>query len=83
MLDVAVIGAGPSGLHAARLLSARGLDVIVLEEHEVVWSSRALHWASGRRSAFDEFDLPEDTILNPLRTRTVRLPGGTGVRLSS
>lgn len=30
--DVAVIGAGPGGLFAARALAARGLDVLVLEE---------------------------------------------------
>ena len=36
MHDIVVIGAGPAGLHAARLLAERGLDVIVLEEHEAV-----------------------------------------------
>ena len=66
MHDVVVIGAGPAGLHAARLLSERGLDVIVLEEHEAV--GRPVHCTGIlAREAFDEFGLARDTILNPLR----------------
>ncbi|NQE85786.1 FAD-dependent monooxygenase [Nocardia terpenica] len=33
-VDVAVCGAGPVGLTAAALLAARGVDVVVLEQHE-------------------------------------------------
>ena len=36
MLDVLVIGAGISGLSAARLLTAAGLEVLVLEARERV-----------------------------------------------
>jgi len=35
-VDVAVIGAGPSGLIAAREASLRGEKVLVLEEHREV-----------------------------------------------
>ena len=75
MHDVIVIGAGPAGLHAARLLSERGLDVIVLEEHEAV--GRPVHCTGIlAREAFDEFGLARDTILNPLTAARFVSPGG-------
>ncbi|HEV8617612.1 MAG TPA: FAD-dependent oxidoreductase, partial [Methylomirabilota bacterium] len=36
MLDVAIIGGGPAGLHAASRLAAAGLDVTLFEEHAQV-----------------------------------------------
>ncbi len=75
MHDVIVIGAGPAGLHAARLLSERGLDVIVLEEHEAV--GRPVHCTGIlAREAFDEFGLARDTILNPLTAARFVSPRG-------
>jgi digeranylgeranylglycerophospholipid reductase len=75
MHDVAVIGAGPAGLHAARLLSERGLDVIVLEEHDAV--GRPVHCTGILAlEAFDEFGLPADTILNPLEAARFVSPSG-------
>ena len=75
MHDVVVIGAGPAGLHAARLLSERGLDVIVLEEHEAV--GRPVHCTGIlAREAFDEFGLARDTILNPLEAARFVSPAG-------
>ena len=75
MHDVIVIGAGPAGLHAARLLSERGLDVIVLEEHEAV--GRPVHCTGIlAREAFDEFGLARDTILNPLEAARFVSPAG-------
>src|SRR5262245_38987309 len=60
--DVAVVGAGPAGSIAARLLAERGHDVVVLEEHNE--TGRPVH-CTGLLGleAFDEFDLPRDTIL--------------------
>ena len=81
MHDVVVIGAGPAGLHAARLLSERGLDVIVLEEHEAV--GRPVHCTGIlAREAFDEFGLARDTILNPLTAARFVSPAWARFHLS-
>ena len=44
--DVAVIGGGFAGLHAARLLAMAGLQTVVLERRRVAWG------ASGRNGGF-------------------------------
>ncbi len=57
-----VIGAGPGGLMAATDLASRGANVVVLEEHAEV--GRPVHCTGVLGyEAFDELDLPKDTIL--------------------
>jgi digeranylgeranylglycerophospholipid reductase len=78
MHDVVIIGAGPSGLQAARLLGARGLRVIVIEEHETV--GMPVHCTGIlARKAFDDFDLPDDSILNTLDAARFVSPAGLDV----
>ena len=75
MHDVVVIGAGPAGLHTARLLSERGLDVVVLEEHETV--GRPVHCTGILASeAFGEFGLAPNSVLNPLEAARFVSPAG-------
>lgn len=62
MRDVAVIGAGPAGLMAARALAASGHDVVVLEEHETIGVPVHCTGLLGL-DAFDELDIPRHTIL--------------------
>jgi digeranylgeranylglycerophospholipid reductase len=60
--DVAVIGAGPAGLMAARALAAGGHDVVVLEEHDEIGVPVHCTGLLGF-DAFDELDIPRHTIL--------------------
>jgi digeranylgeranylglycerophospholipid reductase len=80
--DVIVIGAGPAGLAAAEALAARGRDVVVLEEHETVGHPVHCTGVVGRE-AFDELDLPRDTILGFARSAVFRAPDGLSVVVES
>jgi digeranylgeranylglycerophospholipid reductase len=67
MRDVAIVGGGPGGLHAAALLARAGLDVAVYEEHPSTGSP--VHCTGVLATeAFEEFGLDRSSILNPLPT---------------
>jgi geranylgeranyl reductase family protein len=61
--DVAIIGAGPAGLTAARSLASQGHDVVVLEEHAQIGVPVHCTGVLGL-DAFTEFDLPREAILS-------------------
>jgi len=78
MRDVAIVGGGPGGLHAAALLARAGLDVVVYEEHAS--SGTPVHCTGVLASdAFDEFGLDRSSILNPLRTARFFSPGAQSI----
>ena len=66
MHDVLVVGAGPSGLNAARILSARGLDVLVLEKKKEVGEHIICAGIVGEE-AFQKFALSQDSILKKIQ----------------
>ena len=75
MLDVAVIGGGPGGLHAAALLARAGFAVTLFEEHEEV--GQPVHCTGVLADdAFSEFNLPRSSILNTLSTARFISPAG-------
>jgi digeranylgeranylglycerophospholipid reductase len=82
MHDVAVIGAGPAGSTAARMLAARGHDVVVLEEHPVTGVPVHCTGLIGD-DAFDEFELPQDTILGVASAARFRAGDGGSVLVES
>lgn len=75
MRDVAVIGAGPAGLLAARRCAEAGLDVAVLEEHPLV--GRPTHCTgviSLETAALAK--VPDDIVLKRLTHARLISPGG-------
>jgi digeranylgeranylglycerophospholipid reductase len=66
MHDVIVIGAGPSGLNAAKILTKKGLDVLVLEKKREVGDHVICAGIVGEE-AFSRFDLSEDAVLKKIK----------------
>jgi flavin-dependent dehydrogenase len=60
-VDVLVVGAGLAGLHTARLLARRGLDVLVVERRRSLSSGLRTTGIFVRRT-LDDFDLPEHLL---------------------
>ena len=82
MRDVAIIGAGPAGLTAARELASRGHDVVVLEEHPSIGVPVHCTGVLGA-DAFQEFDLPEHSILGTAEAATFISADGSRVSVDA
>ena len=80
--DVVVIGAGPGGLSTARALAGAGHSVVVLEEHSAVGQPVHCTGLLGL-AAFDELDLPRETIRTVLRSAQFRGPAGRSIAVES
>jgi digeranylgeranylglycerophospholipid reductase len=74
MRDVIVVGGGPSGLHAARRLAGRGLDVLLLEKKASI-GDRVVCTGIVSAKAFTEFGLERTSVLENLQSMTMVSPG--------
>jgi digeranylgeranylglycerophospholipid reductase len=81
LIDALVVGGGPAGLYAAWRLAQSGFDVVLCEEHERIGSPAHCTGVVSAAS-FDEFSLPRETILNPLKTVQFVSPSGMQVTYS-
>ena len=78
MYDVAVVGAGPSGLNASRRLAERGLDVVVLEKKSEIGDQIICTGIIGKE-AFQKFDLSKDSVLKEIQSIKVISPYSTQI----
>src|SRR5262245_39305001 len=75
MFDVAIIGAGPSGSMAARLLAERGFNTVLIEEHAQPGDPVNCSGVIGIE-AFQRFDLPSEHIIREIDTFRFYSPSG-------
>ncbi|MBS7622630.1 NAD(P)/FAD-dependent oxidoreductase [Candidatus Bathyarchaeota archaeon] len=75
MYDAVVVGAGPIGSTVARMIAERGFKTLLCEEHE--FNGRPCH-CTGKLTAhaFEEFDLPRDSVVNSVRAALLHSPSG-------
>jgi digeranylgeranylglycerophospholipid reductase len=86
--DLVVVGAGPAGSAAGKILAERGLDVIILEEHDVV--GEPIHCsgiisATTRPSVIQEIlaSMPKYVLVTEYRAVRVFSPSGKMVQEAS
>jgi geranylgeranyl reductase family protein len=76
MKDVAVVGAGPAGLHTAYRLASAGLDVVLLEAQSRI-GERAICSGVIGDEAFTRFGLPSRSVLGHIYCIQALSPKGT------
>ena len=78
MHDAVIVGGGPAGLYAGWKLARAGFRVALIEEHAS--SGQPVHCTGVLAAdAFEEFGLPDDSVLNLLRTVQFYAPSGQAI----
>jgi digeranylgeranylglycerophospholipid reductase len=76
--DAVIVGGGPAGLYAGWKLARAGFRVALIEEHAS--SGQPVHCTGVLAAdAFEEFGLPDDSVLNLLRTVQFYAPSGQAI----
>ena len=82
MHDAVIVGGGPAGLYAGWKLARAGFRVALFEEHPT--SGQPVHCTGVLAAdAFEEFGLPDDSVLNQLRTVQFHAPSGNTIEYAT
>jgi geranylgeranyl reductase family protein len=82
MSEIAIVGGGPAGLHAAHRLARSVFNVTLFEEHSS--AGDPVHCTGVLAAeAFEEFDLPRNSFLNALTTVQFFGPSGDSIEYST
>jgi geranylgeranyl reductase family protein len=76
--DIIVVGAGPAGLHATRMLAEKGLEVLVLEAKDEVGKNVICTGIIGKGS-FEKFGFSSKQILRSIQDVRIDSPFGTSI----
>lgn len=76
--DVIIIGGGPSGLNTARILSAHGLDVVLLERKNRIGQNITCTGIVGE-NVFSEFNIPDTSVLSEIQKVRMISPFKTSI----
>jgi len=79
--DVIVIGGGPSGLFTSALLSASGINTVLIEKESEIGKDIVCSGVISKE-AFERYDLPENTIVGRLKEAELFSPGGVHIPYS-
>lgn len=82
MYDVAIVGGGPTGCFAGKLLAERGLDVVVIEEHAEIGHPMCCAGVVGVEGLRELGIGPGRWVLNELRGAMLYPPRGSPLSLS-
>jgi geranylgeranyl reductase family protein len=76
--DVIIAGAGPAGLHTARLLAQKGLEVLLLEAKDEVGKNVICTGIIGKES-FEEFGFSNEQVVRDIQGVKIDSPFGTSL----
>lgn len=81
LYDVVVVGGGPVGCMTAHLVAKSGFKTLVVEEHKEI--GKPVHCAGKICvKAFEEFNLPENSVVNKVRGAYLYSPSNYYFRVS-
>lgn len=76
--DVIIVGAGPAGLHAAKLLSLKGYEILVLESKDEIGKNVICTGIIGKKS-YEELGFAKNQVLRSIQNVRMDSPFDTSI----